>query len=114
MAWALAVMVVWSTVFVEPANASSAVQRVFLATGGGGQVALGSASITEVGLGVQWLRWVSQRFRVEGDQIMVKVWWEGSSERRVGSWWWRIRLFRLVCIRRFFREVAVPVRGTYI
>jgi len=75
MAWALAVVVVWSTVFVQRANASSAVQRVFLVTGGGGRVALGSASITEVGLGVQWLR-----FRVEGDQIMVKVWSEESSE----------------------------------
>jgi hypothetical protein len=59
---------------VQIKNTSSQV-KVFLATGGGGRVVIGSARIGEVGTGMQWLR-----FRVEGDQILVKVWSEGSAE----------------------------------
>lgn len=59
---------------VQIKNTSSLV-KVFLATGGGGRVVIGSARIGEVGTGKQWLR-----FRVQGDQILVKVWSEGSAE----------------------------------
>jgi hypothetical protein len=59
---------------VQVKNTSSQV-KVFKATGGGGRAVIGAGSIGAVGTGVQWLR-----YRVEGDQILVKVWSEGSAE----------------------------------